>query len=101
MNPPLRVALAAVPLVSIGLLAWLPFLWLYLTRPGHPHRYGRLTLLSLIGTGVCVAMVVGAQDNEPMRLFGGCLLLAHIAAATVITWVHTAERPVPAKDPYA
>lgn len=100
MNPRLRVALAAVPVVSLGLLAWLPFLWLHLTRPGDPRGYLRMTIFSALGAACCTAMVVGAGDNEALKAFGGCLLLAHIAAATMITWV-CAGRPVLVKDPYA
>ena len=100
MNPRLRVALAAVPALSLGLLAWLPFLWLYLTRPHDPRRYGRSLVLTTLGTACAVGMVLGAGDNEPMKAFGGCLLLAHIAAATVILWVSTGQQAA-VKDPYA
>ena len=101
MNPRLRVALAAVPVISIGFLSWLPFLWLWLYRPGSPRGYGRCTLASLLGTACAVAMIVGGRDNEPMRMFGGAILLAHIAAATLITWVWSAKEAPVARDPYA
>lgn len=99
MNPRLRVALAAVPVISLGLLAWLPLLWLYLTRPASPRPYGKILFCSLLGTAMSVGMVAAAGDNEPLRMFGGCLLLAHIAAASVLAWVCSAEEK--AADPYA
>lgn len=105
MNPRLRVALTALPVLSLGILSWLPLLWMALSGP-HPRparRYGALAAYSGVGTAVVVAMVVFADDtgNEPAQAFGGCLLLAHIAAATVIIWRLTGETLAPAKDPYA
>lgn len=100
MNPRLRVALAAVPVVSVGLLAWLPFLWLHFARPGAGRNYAALTAYSFVGTLCPVLMILGGGDNTFARGFGGCLLLFDIAACTAIAWL-TAGESYPAKDPYA
>jgi len=100
MNPRLRVALAAVPLLSLGLLAWLPFLWLHFARPGSTRRFASLTAYSFGGTLATVLMILLSGDDAFTRGFAGCLMLFNIAACTAIAWL-TAGDPYPAKDPYA
>lgn len=87
MNPRLRVALTAVPVVTLGLLCWLPFLWLAVARPRDDTNYPRLVLWSALATASCVALSIVAGDDQMLRAFTGCVALSNIAACAVLVWV--------------
>lgn len=101
MNPRLRVALAAVPILSLGLLSWLPFVWFMASRPKGEHPYANAVFWSGLGTAAWVVMVVLGEPGSALRTFGAVMALAHIAAGSTLAWVHASHIMNPPKDPYA
>lgn len=101
MNPALRVVLTAVPVLSVGLLAWLPFVWLLASRPKDEHPYGNAVFYAVLGTAAVVAWVVMTDKGSPAQLLAGAALLSHIAACSTLVWVRTGAIAHPVKDPYA
>ncbi|MGV2914563.1 hypothetical protein [Streptomyces alfalfae] len=94
-----RAALAIIPLITAGLLAFAPFLYLKLTRKS---ARGRLLLtVFTLGTlaEVAILVLVGRDDVRGVPDFlGGVYIVALAVAAAVMAWLesrpaHTATQP--------
>lgn len=82
-----RALWSLVPIGSLGLLAWLPFLYLALTRT----RPRDMWLAAAFGAGTVIECVlaVAVDDEGGLGAFAGLLFIAFIAAAVVMVWVET------------
>lgn len=101
MNPRLRVALALTPLLSLGLLSWLPFLYFHLARlPGPLHL--RNTIMVGVSTLVTVPALCLSGEGGALRLLLTVLWVWLVAVSTIMVWVCTSARSLaPEPDPYA
>lgn len=82
MTKPLRLALIVLPAVSLGILSWVPFLWLAITRPKAERPTYVFTYFAT-ATGVAVAyvwMAVAHADGNSIVFAVALLLLAGVTA---------------------
>jgi len=99
VTKPQRVALALVPLISVGLLSWLPMLYMYLRDTAKRYRL-LLAVGLLIATGVITAGLVTAERGTGLSLFYGLLWVWLVAISGTVAWMDSRPQVV-AKDPYA
>lgn len=101
MNPRLRVALALVPVLSLGLLSWLPLLYLYVRDPHCHRRVGVHTVVAFACTALLVACLLIAEPGSFESKGYAVLYLWFIVGATLLAWVDSRPQAAPVKDPYA
>lgn len=89
-----RVLMALIPIVTLGILSWLPFLLL---------KQNKLTQLFSFLAGVQVVMLIFIPEGEgPFQTMGGVLTIANIVGAVVMTLVVTSkEENLPAGNPFS
>lgn len=91
MNPRLRVALTLLPLLSLGLLSWLPFLYLLVAHvPGPLHR--RNLAMTGATTVITLATWVTTQPHGAVRMLLVSLWCWLILVAMASAWVCTSPR---------
>jgi hypothetical protein len=100
VTKPQRAALAAVPVLSLGLLSWLPLLYLYLRDPAKRAR-PVLCAIMLACTAILVWGLVTTEEGTGRSMAYGVLYLWMIALASVLAWLESRPQVAPAKDPYA
>ncbi|MBC3840232.1 hypothetical protein GXW82_08620 [Streptacidiphilus sp. 4-A2] len=94
----LRVVLAAVPLVTVGILGWVPLVWLAATR-----RRTRDWVMLCLTAFLCTAMLIlcGATDsytNWESNIGGGGLMLMAVFCSVyfLVNDLRRAQRKPPA-----
>jgi len=90
---PKRIALAAVPVLSLGMLAWLPLVYLRATTPRHLTRRRRDLAIGAFWLAVAtVTQVVSLTvhpESDALTLMGGAYMVAFWGFAAMLVWLHT------------
>lgn len=101
MTKPLRVALALLPFLSVGLLSWLPALYLYLRRPD--RRTALIVCVIQFATTLLLLGGLLTADPSGVKYTLYAVLYAWLVFfSALIAWTETAlmakeETPAPDK----
>jgi hypothetical protein len=83
-----RIAWTLVPLVSAGLLAFAPFLYLQLTRRTRKDTGLLAGSITAVVIEILMLVLVGNDKTEGVPDFlGGVYILALAVVAAILTWI--------------
>lgn len=96
MTKPQRVTLTLVPLISVGLLSWLPMLYLWVRDTGK-RACLVMFLIMLVSTGILVSGLLTAEEGSDRAFAYSLLYMWMIVVASLLAWLESRPQVPPAK----
>jgi hypothetical protein len=87
MTKPQRCAIACVPLISLGLLSWLPLLYLYLRAPRRALLFQAIG--AFVATGAVIAEILFTRGDTLMSTVWSLMYVYLAALVTMVVWMET------------